>query len=324
MKHISPPLRSVISVWLPVLATSLLSGCGIGNNQLLFVTKSNFGLDIDTTPATAEITLARREGVIGPVFEGGVHPPIAANFYVHSEMFTANVLATFAGGAAAEELSAPAGDLQRQGNSSTSGVLCISRKPDGADFPGPGEVKPFLFGTDTSVGLKVGWSGMTATYPNSLKFGYNRKEFALAPVMGNAEGCTTAGRMYGVKMPSFLAAINSGFEVKALDKTSFTHSQFISTGKSAEALAGDQKIKAIFHKMAKEQLEHTVAKYAADENTLKIEKWIEQDPAQRPARLKQVKDWIEKNAPKAEYDDFMLTSDQADNRKKLISDLKIG
>ena len=63
---------------LSVLLT--LSGCAVGYNSTLFYTQSNIGLDAETKPPTAEISIARREGVIEPGFEGGQTPPVIAGF----------------------------------------------------------------------------------------------------------------------------------------------------------------------------------------------------------------------------------------------------
>src|SRR5262245_57749866 len=65
---------------LAVLLPALLGGCALGYNSMLFVTKSNIGLDVDTRPPTAEISIARREGVIAPTFEKGQKPPVLASF----------------------------------------------------------------------------------------------------------------------------------------------------------------------------------------------------------------------------------------------------
>lgn len=50
-----------------VLLIFFISGCA-GYNRALLVTKTNVGIDIDTTPPTAEVTIARREIAIQPIF----------------------------------------------------------------------------------------------------------------------------------------------------------------------------------------------------------------------------------------------------------------
>lgn len=69
---------------LPPLALAAFGvGC-VGHNHTLFVTKSNAGLDFETTPPTTEITIARKEFVIAPAFEDGATPPVMASFQPHA------------------------------------------------------------------------------------------------------------------------------------------------------------------------------------------------------------------------------------------------
>ena len=46
----------------------VVDGCAIGYNTTLFTTKSNIGLDVDTKPPVAEISISRQEGVLAPGF----------------------------------------------------------------------------------------------------------------------------------------------------------------------------------------------------------------------------------------------------------------
>ncbi|MFY4729844.1 hypothetical protein, partial [Nitrospira sp. BLG_2] len=63
-------MRFLITLGLTGLFVSL-NGCGLGFNSLIFATKTNYGVDIDATPPAAEISIARHEGVIEPIFEDG-------------------------------------------------------------------------------------------------------------------------------------------------------------------------------------------------------------------------------------------------------------
>lgn len=210
MKRIAVPLA------LAVLVSLGLSGCAIGYNRVLFMTKSNIGLDIDTKPPTAEITISRKEGTIGPTFEGGAKPPVLASFRsAFRGIFgvTADVSSTFAGGDAADTMTKLFGSAD-EGPAEDS-TRCLSTKPTPSvmntsiNLPGPGDVKPFVFGTDTSIGLKVAWSGTTAEFPDSVKFGYNRKEFALAPVFATpATG--TAGKIGTIDAPKKVVVFADG------------------------------------------------------------------------------------------------------------------
>ena len=169
---------------LSVLLT--LSGCAVGYNSTLFYTQSNIGLDAETKPPTAEISIARREGVIEPGFEGGQTPPVIAGFQSHTSplsRFFFGVQSTFAGGDAAAALSQGPGGP----NVSQASGLCLSTAPERRwwsflSIPKKGEVMPFAFGTDTVFGLKVSWSGTAGPFPDRLRLGFNRKE----PRMGTA------------------------------------------------------------------------------------------------------------------------------------------
>jgi hypothetical protein len=178
-----------------IFTSITLAGCAIGYNSVLFITKSNVGIDIDAKPPTAEVSIARREGVIAPTFEKGQTPPVMASFRVNTKgliSIFANVSSTFAGGDAAATMSDLFSDDYDRGTTvSQDSTLCLKQKPApkvvgyGISFPGQGEVKPFAFGTDTSLGLKIAWSGLTAQFPDTVKLGYNRKEFAFAEFVNN-------------------------------------------------------------------------------------------------------------------------------------------
>ena len=236
-----------------------LSGCAIGYNSTLFVTKSNAGIDIDATPPTAEVSIARREGVIAPSFEGGKSPPVLASFGLNSKFalpFIADVTSTFAGGNAAVAMAllydeeTPAHGTPRRDPSSDlySSTLKLRTEPKGGLLgktfkPSiPGQIRPFLFGTDTMLGLKVGWSGQNAQYPDTIKFGLNRKEFALAPVhmINTADGTATP---YHVQMPSFLATLDGSASASATSKSGVRQIQYFATGKAAEHLALQQAVR---------------------------------------------------------------------------------
>lgn len=236
----------IAGVWRLALACLLLQGCAIGYNSVLFVTKSNVGIDVDSTPPTAEISIARRENVIEPTFEDGQTPPVLASFRVGIKGILgtfASVSSTFSGGDAAvtmaelfdEKVKRPAKQLA---------YLCLKKQPSPRllgqkiTFPEPGDVQPFLFGTDTSLGLKLAWSGLTAQYPDTVRLGYNRKELAWAPVfVAKDPECEKTGHPYRVDIPSFLATMDSSATAKGLETTGLDHLQYFATGKAATQLA---------------------------------------------------------------------------------------
>lgn len=270
----------------------LLSGCAVGYNTTLFMTKSNIGIDIDTKPPTAEISIARREGVIAPGFEDGQTPPLVASFRTNEDTFNRfffGVKSTFAGGDAAVAIvQGPAG----RPVSNESG-MCLSQKPDPTTFlgfdnsiPDKGKVKPFFFGTDTSFGLKVAWSGMTGQIPDTIRLGFNRKEFALAPMFGtDVTNCTMPGTTqrgsYAVWMPSFLAVLDSDAKIGTALQTGAMWNQYIATGSSALTLANKSNVR----RMLMDEVYPTtdaqsyIGKYdSADPTVHCVDNWLDAQP----------------------------------------------
>ena len=231
------------------LAASLLTGC-VGYNTALFSTKSTVGVDFDTKPPTLDIALARREGAVLPAYASG-HPPVVASF-IHDKgaqiPFFPRVSTTFAGGKAAAIIT-------RLFDAPDEAETPANAKRDDTRLPLPGDIKdtrllglftvrnrranevhPFFFGTDTTVGLKVAWTGTTGAsgFPDSAKFGFHRKELAIAPVYIVED---KKGQFYAV-MGSFLATQDTNADVeKVVGGAHIGHIQYFATGKAAENLA---------------------------------------------------------------------------------------
>ncbi|GJL59827.1 MAG: hypothetical protein NPIRA03_26840 [Nitrospirales bacterium] len=257
----------------------LLSGCA-GYDRVLFVTKTNVGLDIDTEPPTAEITIARRELAIQPTFsnvekESGLS--LLAAFGLTGNFFNPSITAHFAGGDAAVYLIP--GDETNPVNSG----LCLSQEPQdprglllrfwhyitGQEYKNvKDEPRPFYFATDTSYGVKVAWSGTAGPYPDSLKLGYNRKEFASPPIYIDSEGSCTieedtgkGSPGYKVTMPSFYAAIDNAGGFTTVTESGVKHVQFFATGEAATRFAKDPYVQ----KIAYSQMAPSAATLKADE-----------------------------------------------------------
>ena len=254
-------MKNLIALHLCACGGLLLTGC-VGYNHTLFMTKSNVGLDFDSKPPTAEISVSRKEAVIAPAFEGVQTPPVMASFGTETGFstftsFFLGVNQTFAGGDSANIMSAlydgPTTNLADIKDDYDS-TLILTQEPENnqADksalrrylfgLPGPGKTRPFIFGTDTSLGLKVAWAGVNGQVPDTLRAGFNRKEFAYAPLFmtnGNSGGKTT----YHVKMPSFLATIDG--EIKSENPKSKVGSiQYFATGSSAEYLSTQKAVRS--------------------------------------------------------------------------------
>ncbi len=249
-----------------------LTGCGTGYNRTLFVTRTNVGFDASTTPPTLELDIGRQEGVVAPQFENGKKLPVLASFrFTNSGFFAPNLGSAFATGDAANTLAAlykeetpyPAGWETRV--NSVNGVSDNGRP---AKFPGDStvvldnkpeilpwipnflgwfkpkfqkqEVRPVFFGTDTSLGLKIAWSGMTGQFPDSARLGYNRKELALVPI-SLEEKNVSGTKKYNMKMSSLLATVDSDVSESEIDgnvpDAELEHIQYFATGNAATLLA---------------------------------------------------------------------------------------
>jgi hypothetical protein len=288
----------------PLAIALLMGGCAVGYNSTLFVTKSNIGLDAETKPPTLEMSIARREGVIAPGFEGGQTPPVMASFRTNSNPFSRfffGVKSTFAGGEAAVNLSNVSGAPINPSDS----AACLSKPPDkkkilGVDVsvPEKGAVKPFVFGTDTTFGLKVAWSGTTGEIPDTVRLGFNRKEFAWAPVFGtDMVNCKIPGTgqdgTYAVWMPPFLAVLDNDVQTGTLAQTGVKWLQYFATGKSATMLASQNEVRRVMLERM-DPVTYVSGTYDDDSTVLCIDSWLNANP-NRPGELQTW--WSNKKLP---------------------------
>lgn len=269
------------------LVALVAGGCGLGYNRLLFFTTTNFGLNVDGTPPTAEINIARREGVIAPAFDGDKSPPVLGMFKSVGGIYNPSLSGVFAGGQAAELVAEPVVTGVQSPTPTGQPVAtptpepyCVSDPPSSAVLDALGAIpyvgaafseqndraRPFFFATDTMTGIKVAWTGTGGAYPDQLKFGYNRKEFAYAPVFGepSASGTPTPGGVLAreaaapatvtppcsegkkrVSMPSFLATIIDGADASQPANLRLNYVQFFATGRAADRLAKRDDVRAM-------------------------------------------------------------------------------
>jgi hypothetical protein len=309
------------------IAAALLSiitaimGCDIGFNKTLFFTKTNVGFDADSRPPTLEISIARREGVIAPTFEDGNTPPVLASFAVDANGISAlfaGISSTFAGGDAAVTMAKLYNDSDQKvanidfTSPDFDSSIKLSEEPKYLDWFGnvdqskkllkKGEIEPFIFGTDTSFGLKVAWSGITAHLPDTVKLGFNRKEFALAPVTASQIPDTTESK---VRMPSFLATIDNSTRLGEMANTKIKHLQYFATGKAADFMARRYDVrKAMISRLepvaAREFAKYEVGYVTPTENAEKIRIWLEaaDKPDEQQIRLDKLNSWLEQNSEK--------------------------
>lgn len=200
----------------------LLTACA-GHDRILFLTKTNVGLDVSQAPLpTAEITIARREVAISPTYQDTISErtyknpkgelviedtdktlPLLAAFALTGNFFNPDISSVFAGGSPAVTLAKEDGEDKNIYHS-----IRLNRPPDTRSpfkrmwqnwfihtksktdsiikkeiTDRQNQVKPFYFATDTSFGVKVAWDGTGGPYPTNLKIGYNRTEFAYPPIL---------------------------------------------------------------------------------------------------------------------------------------------
>ena len=244
-----------------------LQGCAMGYNSVLFVTKSNVGIDVDNAPPTAELSVGRVEGVVEPTFESGKTVPVMASFKPQSRgLISGEVAQTFSTGDAALAMAslyanadfcaAPHEEWDRVQEAFDSGVE-VTAEPT---LPGDlsfvkRDVQPVFFGTTTSLGVNVGWSGLATTFPDNAHIGFRRKELALAPIAYEEKGGT--GKL---RAPSLLATIDQSVEVETPRGTRLRWLQYFATGKSATALALRQDVrKAMLTRLDPEQFAAVLA-----------------------------------------------------------------
>lgn len=313
-----------------------LGGCAIGFDHTLFMTKSNVGLDIDTKSPTAEISVARRELVIAPAFEGGQTPAVHASFSTaNRKLFGFNVSSVFAGGDAAATLS------EKIPYKESDSELCLSERPVGRphllgliplgtyELSKPSEINPFIFGTDTTFGIKVAWSGMTAQFPDSLKIGFNRKELAIAPVSlreggGVGKKCAEENKKFSAEMPAFLATIQVASEFASPASQDANYRQSFSTGVAATKLAQDPYVKQLILSRLDRAPDPEKGTYGPDENSKCIQDWLTADVTKQAERVEEINTWWkDKKHTDKSWPLLIDAKENATERAQLIKDKKI-
>jgi len=218
-------------------------GCVAGYNSVLFATRSNVGVDMDTQPPTMEVAISRTEGVIMPTFEDGQVLPVLSSFAASTrgpQSFFFGVDSTFSTGQAAHIMSYLWDDFD---NARTVDVpetrVTLTREPrlrlGMMKCLKSGQVRPVVFGTDTLLGVKLAWSGQTAQYPSGAKIGFNRKEMAWAPV-ALSPGGPGDDKPIVARIPSLLATLDHYVRASGVN-SELTYVQYFATGEAANNLA---------------------------------------------------------------------------------------
>ncbi|MEJ0028756.1 MAG: hypothetical protein WDN01_22240 [Rhizomicrobium sp.] len=199
-----------ISACIAACMVLALSACASPQDTVVFVTNTSLGVNVENQPPSASVAYDRTEGYVGPRTANGGLPPVVASLQTGGDVFDPKVRQTYATGAAAEIAADPG-----------SGAHGPS------DLEGPSaDNRMAFFGTSTTIGLKVGFD--TSAVPNSLVFGFKRKELSIIPL-----GTDGTKRVY----PSVLASVDTTVAATTLKGTGLTIAQYFATGLAAESLA---------------------------------------------------------------------------------------
>ena len=225
------------------------------NDSVLFVTSTGINLGYDTAPPSIDLGYNRTEGYTGPAYSNGALPPVVGRIQSNLDVFSPVVRQTYATGPAAELLTKPDADSTVKDHQFSSVPLVSNSR------------RVAYFGTESTVGLRVSFTGPTASsgIPSSVALGYRRKELSWIPVtLAKANsGCVgstvptprlaatvaTVAAQNGVTPESIevdcygstLAniVINGSVATAGQPNASLLLDQFIATGVAAENLAAD-------------------------------------------------------------------------------------
>lgn len=292
------------------LVLLFIQGCSPGYDRVLFVTRSNVGLDLDTAPPTTKIDISRQEGVIEPSFEDGKTLPVEASFQSKSGGFTNffyGAGSTFATGEAAVAMTAlydetdasmltgnatGMGNLHPQKNYVIGGRAkqvgfkeyqglelqyrpkkksLFSKTPKDIDLLEEGVVKPVFFGTETSLGLNIKWGEVPSIQPSAIRLGFNRKELAYAPISLRQEGSGPSAKHW-VNIPSLLATMEHDVAVKDASSrsTRLDWVQYFATGDAATNLAMRYAVRKAMLKQANPSFSMVDTQLASKQERLQI------------------------------------------------------
>jgi len=283
----------------------VLTGCTT-TNEVLFVTKTSLGIDFDAKPATASIGYDRIEGYIAPRYANGEIPPVVASIKSDGGIFNPRISQVYATGDAA--VIAVSADQSKN-----------EKKPE-KKLQGDKEL--MFFGTNTSTGLKVGF---TSYVPDSFVFGFKRKEYSFIPL---GKAVDKGGKDYDV-YPSVLASIDTAANVSTtgdIDKTSLSNSQFFATGQAARELAANKDVNKAFRDLATKSLRVEEAPYGADETSDRIIAWLDKDKARTPSEpinRTKLKTWLKEQSPPTIRVSSLTLENHRELREKAIKDLTI-
>ena len=237
-----------------------VAACGT-TERVNFVTTTSIGIQGDTRTADATIGYNRFEGVIGPAYETGALPPVAAALNSDLEIFNPSISQVYATGDAARLVTGGKGH-------DTAPKL-------------KGAKRVMVFGAGTTVGAKFGFG---TSGPESIVFGYKRIEFSSLPI-GKKTSDANGEDKYG----SVLASIDLDVDGDiATDKT-LKLAQLFASGEAATELAKKPELQELFKGRVEQILGRNlgcVDKIEPDDNTTRIEEFIDEDREKNEALVR--------------------------------------
>ncbi|MBI3447039.1 MAG: hypothetical protein HY055_17145 [Magnetospirillum sp.] len=221
----------------PAVALALgLCACS-SPDHVLFVTSTNRGINVDTSTQTASIGYDRTEGFIGPAYpETGAIPEVTALVYSNAQFFAPQAAQIYATGEAASDFATTLGQVNFNAGQTAACAAPVATSPIAAlpTVSMKGQRRIMVFGTTSTIGFKLGFSGASAAVavPESIVFGYKRREMSVLPL--NSELANEQQDHYG----SVMASVNLDSGGATLSTESIKLSQFFATGSAARTLAG--------------------------------------------------------------------------------------
>lgn len=207
-------MKCWILMIITLTSAAITGGCAT-KDSVLFVTKTSLGVDFDTKPAALNVAYERYEGYVGPRYDNGAVPPVVAKIKTDGGIFSAKVQQMYATGNAAIGLTSnqqPVSNLELQGGK-----------------------EAMFFGTSTTTGLKIGFTGYA---PDSFNFGFKRKEFTYIPVGTAADGTD--------HYPSVIGTVDTAARAKSNADSGLNGVQFFATGVAADYLAHQPYMQKMF------------------------------------------------------------------------------
>lgn len=222
-----------------------VGGCNLGKKNVLFVTKTTLGVDIDTKPMTMDIGFDRKEGTVAPMGSEGDVLPQLASFKTEVGIINQAVGQSFATGNAAVIMSKYLGSPLKPEVTLTELYADITTPVFVKGYKKYENRERYFFVTDTSFAFRVNFGMETGGIPDSVSFGYKRKEIALVPVVGNLPSPSeTKDNKVITKMAlaSLLSTVGLETDTASPDET-LKYNQFFATGIAANYLAAHPEIR---------------------------------------------------------------------------------